>query len=109
MERETGIEPVTSSLGSWRSTAELLPLATALDYHPASPKGNVTAIQRCCYLAADAEDELFDMTKPIPRPPPAPARIPSRISTGTFSRRELAIAFAITPPKAQVVWMDFSI
>jgi hypothetical protein len=26
MERETGIEPVTSSLGSWRSTAELLPL-----------------------------------------------------------------------------------
>jgi hypothetical protein len=26
MERETGIEPVTSSLGSWRSTSELLPL-----------------------------------------------------------------------------------
>jgi len=26
MERETGIEPATSSLGSWRSTAELLPL-----------------------------------------------------------------------------------
>ena len=42
MERETGIEPVTSSLGSWRSTAELLPLATALDYHPALLKGNVT-------------------------------------------------------------------
>src|SRR5882724_8237303 len=41
MERETGIEPVTSSLGSWRSTAELLPLATALDYHPALLKGNV--------------------------------------------------------------------
>ena len=29
MERETGIEPATSSLGSWRSTAELLPLRTA--------------------------------------------------------------------------------
>jgi hypothetical protein len=28
VERETGIEPVTSSLGSWRSTAELLPLTT---------------------------------------------------------------------------------
>ena len=28
MERETGIEPATSSLGSWRSTAELLPLAS---------------------------------------------------------------------------------
>ena len=27
MERETGIEPATSSLGSWHSTAELLPLA----------------------------------------------------------------------------------
>src|SRR6185369_9482172 len=25
MERETGVEPATSSLGSWRSTAELLP------------------------------------------------------------------------------------
>jgi hypothetical protein len=24
-ERETGIEPATSSLGSWHSTAELLP------------------------------------------------------------------------------------
>ena len=30
MERETGIEPVTSSLGSWRSTAELLPLTCRL-------------------------------------------------------------------------------
>src|SRR5271165_1101219 len=30
MERETGIEPATSSLGSWRSTAELLPLARTL-------------------------------------------------------------------------------
>ena len=29
MERETGIEPATSSLGSWRSTAELLPLDLA--------------------------------------------------------------------------------
>jgi hypothetical protein len=28
MERETGIEPVASSLGSWRSTAELLPLTS---------------------------------------------------------------------------------
>ncbi len=30
MERETGIEPATSSLGSWRSTAELLPPITTL-------------------------------------------------------------------------------
>ena len=37
MERETGIEPATSSLGSWHSTAELLPLA------PAPPKGGAAA------------------------------------------------------------------
>jgi hypothetical protein len=29
MERETGVEPATSSLGSWHSTTELLPLAPA--------------------------------------------------------------------------------
>jgi hypothetical protein len=35
MERETGIEPATSSLGSWRSTAELLPLKHSVSayYH----------------------------------------------------------------------------
>jgi hypothetical protein len=31
-ERETGIEPATSSLGSWHSTAELLPLADQFSY-----------------------------------------------------------------------------
>ena len=36
MERETGIEPATSSLGSWHSTAELLPLG------PAPPRGDAT-------------------------------------------------------------------
>ena len=30
MERETGIEPATSSLGSWHSTTELLPLVIAV-------------------------------------------------------------------------------
>jgi hypothetical protein len=28
LERETGLEPATSSLGSWHSTTELLPLYT---------------------------------------------------------------------------------
>jgi hypothetical protein len=28
MERETGLEPATSSLGSWHSTTELLPPAS---------------------------------------------------------------------------------
>jgi hypothetical protein len=32
MERETGIEPATSSLGSWRSTAELLPLSNEMKH-----------------------------------------------------------------------------
>jgi hypothetical protein len=31
-ERETGIEPATSSLGSWHSTAELLPLTQTDSY-----------------------------------------------------------------------------
>jgi hypothetical protein len=34
MERETGLEPATSSLGSWHSTTELLPLAFIFnDFH----------------------------------------------------------------------------
>jgi hypothetical protein len=37
MERETGIEPATSSLGSWRSTAELLPLTEASAQDAAAP------------------------------------------------------------------------
>ncbi len=32
MERETGVEPATSSLGSWHSTTELLPLALIICY-----------------------------------------------------------------------------
>ena len=42
MERETGIEPATSSLGSWRSTAELLPLSrkTKLSLPPAASRLN---------------------------------------------------------------------
>ena len=35
MERETGIEPATSSLGSLRSTAELLPLSGSRGLRPA--------------------------------------------------------------------------
>jgi hypothetical protein len=38
MERETGIEPATSSLGSWRSTAELLPLTVRqVDHYTSVP------------------------------------------------------------------------
>ena len=45
MERETGIEPVTSSLGSWRSTAELLPLRCerTLAYHSEAVVSNHSA------------------------------------------------------------------
>ena len=33
LERETGVEPATSSLGSWHSTTELLPLDQHLKYN----------------------------------------------------------------------------
>ena len=32
MERETGLEPATSSLGSWHSTTELLPLTLRISH-----------------------------------------------------------------------------
>ena len=32
LERETGLEPATSSLGSWHSTTELLPLSSVFRY-----------------------------------------------------------------------------
>jgi hypothetical protein len=32
MERETGLEPATSSLGSWHSTTELLPQPFTISY-----------------------------------------------------------------------------
>ena len=32
LERETGLEPATSSLGSWHSTTELLPLSQHYKY-----------------------------------------------------------------------------
>src|ERR1700757_1091613 len=40
MERETGIEPATSSLGSWRSTAELLPPGRSNEPILAVPSGS---------------------------------------------------------------------
>ena len=49
MERETGIEPVTSSLGSWRSTAELLPLDSLnLTQHSASRFDGKAALKFVC-------------------------------------------------------------
>ena len=43
MERETGFEPATSSLGSWHSTTELLPLAYVFRYLTASKGLNLPA------------------------------------------------------------------
>jgi hypothetical protein len=44
MERETGIEPATSSLGSWRSTAELLPLVRL------EPNNNTGVVSRVSFI-----------------------------------------------------------
>src|SRR6266705_2528929 len=51
MERETGIEPATSSLGSWRSTAELLPLRLANELSlspPSRPHNHCTRLVNSC-------------------------------------------------------------
>ena len=45
LERETGIEPATSSLGSWRSTAELLPLKGSKSNHNTGVASGI-----CCAL-----------------------------------------------------------
>ena len=64
MERETGIEPATSSLGSWHSTAELLPLV------PASPKGGAAALNIVGPLPACKGSA----GKPVPSSGPLPER-----------------------------------
>ena len=42
MERETGVEPATSSLGSWHSTTELLPLRRDTSVYLNPPRGRLT-------------------------------------------------------------------
>ncbi len=45
LERETGIEPATSTLARWRSTAELFPLGKAKDKGGSAPTGgNLLAV-----------------------------------------------------------------
>src|SRR6266849_6265201 len=52
VERETGIEPVTSSLGSWRSTAELLPLNfVRLPFCSIQDNGSLTSVTPCVCLS----------------------------------------------------------
>src|SRR3989344_2527314 len=60
MERETGIEPATSSFGSWRSTAELLPLYNA-------------ACRSLAPLGISAAGFRFAPARPRARPGPAAA------------------------------------
>ena len=44
MERETGLEPATSSLGSWHSTTELLPRSsTTSTYHIRNNKNGTSS------------------------------------------------------------------
>jgi hypothetical protein len=62
MERETGIEPATSSLGSWRSTAELLPLRATekLVYHRDKFGSKTRGMPRHPVIPATAAREEFD-------------------------------------------------
>ena len=81
LERETGIEPATSSLGSWRSTAELLPL-NLIDFIDPSANGlRVSA-------AGSRSTTDDDMSVPagtnhvIVRPQQAVGQFPSTSSLG---------------------------
>ena len=80
MERETGIEPVTSSLGSWRSTAELLPLAykvaessykvliiSTLQWMP--PEQSVRAIPRLSRLSKPFTDTMDTTPRSLKKQP----------------------------------------
>ena len=49
MERETGFEPATSSLGSWHSTTELLPLAIVLNYLSESEGLTILSTRFCLF------------------------------------------------------------
>ena len=51
MERETGFEPATSSLGSWHSTTELLPRSCFL---------RVVYFQELNHLVVDIRDDSFN-------------------------------------------------
>ena len=53
MERETGLEPATSSLGSWHSTTELLPLTvkSAIYLNPLDFLDRGPSLFRPCYLS----------------------------------------------------------
>ena len=78
MERETGIEPATSSLGSWRSTAELLPLEAQQSHDSTSVVSLVTSAkarsrrnslpyrtdsdQHLCEFSADMEPQPISST-----------------------------------------------
>ena len=48
MERETGFEPATSSLGSWHSTTELLPLLTTTRIRSQRPLQHVPQSRQGC-------------------------------------------------------------
>ncbi len=66
----------------------------ALDYHPAPVKGNAQR-RKGSYRPAD-DDAVFIWSMPMARPPSAPARIPSRMSTEIFSRRGTLNPLGIT-------------
>ena len=50
LERETGLEPATSSLGSWHSTTELLPLDSTTRTYQNTAGMSTSATAADCYL-----------------------------------------------------------
>src|ERR1035441_5776874 len=78
MERETGLEPATSSLGSWHSTTELLPLKSdrLLATWPLFYAANGLAINRHAQQTDRRRFERTDRERPADLPRSQPREWP---------------------------------
>src|SRR5579871_2652973 len=72
MERETGLEPATSSLGSWHSTTELLPRFLHCRQYITPPPVPETGIPPRA-MAYPPTRSGADPACPLPTPPPVAA------------------------------------
>src|SRR5271157_6059722 len=70
MERETGLEPATSSLGSWHSTTELLPRSCQIS-HLTEPNGLAGPSGSCCQKPF--QPTLYHTAGPSGRRPKRPS------------------------------------
>ena len=91
MERETGLEPATSSLGSWHSTTELLPLACQISYLADSRR-----LQR---LRSESPKSLFSLNS---------TRFDPKTDTKTDTKPSLRIGSLSFPHRVHA-WCPFGV